>query len=126
MLSAVTITCPRCGLVFETNAVTNTRCRRCRHVVNIGRRSRSVEPGLSEDDQLSETGQAGSALTGSVIGLGLVAAGAFGLWRGWHLPTEGEDSETLRRRRRRWLVGSGLVAALGVTVVVVSRRSDNR
>lgn len=30
------ITCPRCGLVFETQATTNTRCRRCKSVVRIG------------------------------------------------------------------------------------------
>ncbi|MGH9019151.1 MAG: hypothetical protein ACRDY1_15475 [Acidimicrobiales bacterium] len=32
----MTITCPRCGLEFETQAVTNTRCRRCHTVVRIG------------------------------------------------------------------------------------------
>ncbi len=35
----MTITCPRCGLAFETRATTNTRCRRCRHVVRVGRSS---------------------------------------------------------------------------------------
>ncbi|MHB1582995.1 MAG: hypothetical protein ACYCU7_18295 [Acidimicrobiales bacterium] len=31
------VTCPRCGLAFETEATTNTRCRRCKSVVQIGR-----------------------------------------------------------------------------------------
>ncbi len=30
-----TITCRRCGLSFETEATTNTRCRRCRAVVRV-------------------------------------------------------------------------------------------
>lgn len=33
----MTITCPRCGVAFETRTTTNTRCRRCRYVVRIGR-----------------------------------------------------------------------------------------
>ena len=40
MLGAMkTVTCPACGLSFETTATTNTRCRRCRKVVIIGTRS---------------------------------------------------------------------------------------
>ena len=31
------IRCPSCGFSFETQAVTNTRCRRCRKVVRVGR-----------------------------------------------------------------------------------------
>ena len=30
-----TIICKRCGLSFETEATTNTRCRRCRTVVRV-------------------------------------------------------------------------------------------
>jgi hypothetical protein len=30
-----TITCKRCGCSFETEATTNTRCRRCRTVVRV-------------------------------------------------------------------------------------------
>lgn len=74
---------------------------------------------------MSETGQSAPSLPIPFIGIGLVATSALGLWHGWRLPTEGEDPEELRRARLRWLVGSGLLAALGVTVVVVSRRSDN-
>lgn len=32
-----TLTCPKCGASFETTATTNTRCRSCRHVVNVPR-----------------------------------------------------------------------------------------
>lgn len=32
----MTITCPRSGLAFETQATTNTRCRRCKSVVRVG------------------------------------------------------------------------------------------
>jgi hypothetical protein len=36
MIEAVTtIICKRCGLSFETEATTNTRCRRCRTVVRV-------------------------------------------------------------------------------------------
>jgi len=36
MIGAVTtITCKRCGCCFETEATTNTRCRRCRTVVRV-------------------------------------------------------------------------------------------
>jgi hypothetical protein len=37
MIGAVTttITCKRCGLSFETEATTNTRCRSCRAVVRV-------------------------------------------------------------------------------------------
>ena len=33
--AVTTITCKRCGLSFETEATTNTRCRRCRDVVRV-------------------------------------------------------------------------------------------
>ena len=36
MIGAVTtITCQSCGLSFQTEATTNTRCRRCRTVVRV-------------------------------------------------------------------------------------------
>jgi DNA-directed RNA polymerase subunit RPC12/RpoP len=36
MIGAVTtITCKRCGFSFETEATTNTRCRRCKTVVRV-------------------------------------------------------------------------------------------
>jgi hypothetical protein len=33
--TVTTITCKRCGCAFETEATTNTRCRRCRTVVRV-------------------------------------------------------------------------------------------
>jgi hypothetical protein len=42
MIGAVTtITCKRCGFSFETEATTNTRCRRCRGVVRVPAAARS-------------------------------------------------------------------------------------
>ncbi len=35
MLFCMTITCPRCGLAFESRATTATRCPSCRTVVHI-------------------------------------------------------------------------------------------
>lgn len=45
-----TISCKRCGLSFETEAVTNTRCRRCRTVVRVPTAARTPggHTGLSE------------------------------------------------------------------------------
>jgi hypothetical protein len=37
----ITITCKRCRYSFETEATTNTRCRRCRAVVGVPRAARS-------------------------------------------------------------------------------------
>jgi hypothetical protein len=37
-----TITCPRCGYRFETAALTNTRCRRCKTVVRVPAAARST------------------------------------------------------------------------------------
>jgi hypothetical protein len=49
----MTITCPRCGLAFETKATTNTRCRRCKTVVRVGsgqpRQSRSAAEAASSE-----------------------------------------------------------------------------
>jgi hypothetical protein len=43
MIGAVTtITCKRCGLSFETDAKTNTRCRHCRAVVRVPATVRST------------------------------------------------------------------------------------
>lgn len=49
-----TVTCPSCGLGFETAATTNTRCRRCRKVVRVGtgpgRRTASLAEGTELDN----------------------------------------------------------------------------
>lgn len=125
------VVCPRCGHTFETRASTNTRCRCCRYVVNIGRRAaptiytetvnvNSAPSPVAEDSILAES----PGLSPVVVGVALVGAAAVGVWHEWHLrPTEGADSETLRRTRMRWCIGGGLVAALGVAVIVVSVRS---
>jgi len=43
MIGAVTtITCKRCGFSFETEATTNTRCRRCKTVVRVPAAARST------------------------------------------------------------------------------------
>jgi hypothetical protein len=38
-----TVTCKRCGISFETEATTNTRCRRCRTVVRVPAAARTSE-----------------------------------------------------------------------------------
>ena len=46
MIGAVTtITCKRCGLSFETEATTNTRCRSCRAVVRVPAAARNPSEG---------------------------------------------------------------------------------
>jgi hypothetical protein len=43
--AVITITCKRCGCSFETEATTNTRCRRCRTVVRVPVAARSGSGG---------------------------------------------------------------------------------
>src|ERR1017187_7108204 len=46
MIGAVTtIACKRCGCSFETEATTNTRCRRCRTVVRVPAAARNPSEG---------------------------------------------------------------------------------
>jgi len=45
-----TLTCPRCGGSFETKAVTNTRCRQCRKVVQVPRSVDSTTSASSPSD----------------------------------------------------------------------------
>lgn len=43
-----TITCKRCGFSFETEATTNTRCRRCKTVVRVPAAARNPDgPGCA-------------------------------------------------------------------------------
>ena len=72
------LTCPACGLSFETTATTNTRCRHCRKVVNIGasqRRAARAELGdsycESADDAATGDGGGALALIGVLAALGL-------------------------------------------------------
>jgi hypothetical protein len=41
--AVITITCKRRGCSFETEATTNTRCRRCRAVVRVPAAARTLE-----------------------------------------------------------------------------------
>ncbi len=59
----MTITCPRCGLAFETQATTTTRCRRCRHVVRVGTTPRAAsQPIIDTEPQGYGADEAGYAL----------------------------------------------------------------
>ena len=62
------ITCPRCGLAFETQATTNTRCRRCKTVVRVG-------PGESRSPRRTAEPAAEPPLELAGGGLLVVAAG---------------------------------------------------
>ncbi len=66
------LTCPACGLTFETEARTNTRCRRCRKVVSVARQAAARAP-LGTSSVWSGEGveQSGQTFTGAaLIGLG--------------------------------------------------------
>jgi len=122
----MTITCPKCGFVFDTEAVTNTRCRNCRHVVNIGRRPRSAEsPRSSSTSYTPAYGDDETpGLSPVAIGLGLAGAGALAIWHGTHLHGgDDPDPEALTRARLRWCVGGGLMLGLGGLVLYFSLRS---
>lgn len=125
MLAGMTsVTCPRCYSTFETAAVTNTRCRNCRHVVNIGRR-RGGTSRSAHGTSAPRADEASSAASAMLIGLGLVGAGAIGLWRGWHLPrSDGLDQEKDRGDRRRWIALSAVALVMGVIVVAAASRRD--
>jgi hypothetical protein len=135
MLGAVhSVTCPRCGTTFDTAAITNTRCRRCRYVVNIGRQPRSSPstvgastpspsaPGLtSAPASFDDETPGGSPV---LVGAALTGAGALAIWHGWHLGSaEGQDPEALRRVRLAWCGAGALLLVLGVALVAVSLRS---
>jgi len=80
------VTCNRCGLVFPTEARAITRCRRCRHVVNIGHTPRGttaeseLAPARPEDvsDETADPGSA-SPLVNSEWRWRPVASGASGM-----------------------------------------------
>ena len=63
------ITCPRCDLAFETQATTNTRCRRCKTVVRVG----AGPPGQSRRAPQPAPDEPAADLAGD--GLIVVAAG---------------------------------------------------
>lgn len=114
-----TITCPACGLTFETQATTNTRCRRCRKVVNIGRSATSAG---GSSDRLPASAPIDDVPSGAspvLIGTGLVGGGAWALWHGWKAEPSSEDESTGAGRWLRCLVGASLVV-LGVWVLTRS------
>jgi LSD1 subclass zinc finger protein len=82
----VTITCPRCGLAFESQATTATRCPSCRTVVHISRGTSSVRSGSSQRPSRAERPYSDSDADdggGTVVILALVAFGGWLLWQWW-------------------------------------------
>ena len=82
----MTITCPRCGLAFESRATTATRCPSCRTVVHISRgggaahvrsaRSASPARSVAHDPNGAEpdgTGLHDLVLLAAVVGAGYLA-----------------------------------------------------
>jgi DNA-directed RNA polymerase subunit RPC12/RpoP len=111
------LTCPDCGLTFETQATTNTRCRRCRKVVNIGsRRGRSERVTASDD--------ASRQWSARLIGGGLVVGGVGALWHGVkvrQLSTNSPDGPTsLRNTWPLWCTFGVLLIVVGTFVVLRS------
>lgn len=103
------LTCPACGLSFETQASTNTRCRRCRKVINIGARRSPARVSASADDSSAQWSP-------TVIGVGLVAGGVGALWYGVKLKQVSRtDPDAFTGREKAWLVwcffGAALVAS---------------
>ena len=64
----MTITCPRCGLTFESQATTATRCRSCRYVVRVGS-SPSARPRRARE---SSTDYSGGTAGGAAVVIGAV------------------------------------------------------
>ena len=82
----MTISCPRCGLAFESRATTATRCPSCRTVVHISRGTSSVRSSSSQatsraarsssDSQPEEGG-------GGIVIVAFVVLGGWLLWQWW-------------------------------------------
>jgi hypothetical protein len=92
------ITCPACGLSFETAATTNTRCRRCRKVVNIGSSPRRAARAELDDSYYDEEDEPASGGAGGALALlGAAAALGLGFWwanRGANAPGEAQPPQT--------------------------------
>jgi hypothetical protein len=115
----MSVQCRRCGHVFETAAKTNTRCRRCRTVVNIGRAAvhrETVVDRRALTEVPNRPGMEGASPL--VIGAAMSIAGACALWHGLSLrPGQGADEKSVRRSRRRWyVIGAITLCAGGVLV----------
>jgi hypothetical protein len=116
------VTCNRCGLAFETAARTNTRCWRCRHVVNIGRTPTGIELAPVRSDDPSEQVAEPGLVSPLVVGLALAGGGLWCLWHGWPLPGADMDSERIRRSRLRWGVDGAVLLVVGAGLVVAATR----
>jgi DNA-directed RNA polymerase subunit RPC12/RpoP len=112
----VLVACSRCGLAFETRATTNTRCRRCRHVVNV----RAVNQRRQPDVSCADGGRAitlDSAMVAlPLLGVALVGVGAWLLWAGWCSRDDEDHAADSMHRRRRIALG-GSIAAGGIALV---------
>ena len=93
------ITCPRCGLEFESQATTATRCRSCRYVVRVGNSSSADTRRTDASPSEYGGGTAGGAvLVIGAVGLLLVfcvvprVVRAVRRRRGTTAPTSGPDS----------------------------------
>ena len=89
----MTLTCPRCGLAFESRAATATRCPSCRTVVHISRgagtarvrAARSSSPARSVAQVSHREEPDGTGLHDLLVLAAIVAAGylAYRLVRRW-------------------------------------------
>ena len=90
------ISCPRCGLAFESRATTATRCPSCRTVVHISRRTSSARSASSQAQSRVERsygdGDPGEG-GGAVVILALAMFGGWLLWRWWRT-REAQPNET--------------------------------
>jgi hypothetical protein len=114
----MTVRCRRCGHAFETAATTNTRCRQCRTVVNIGRTvARPVE--AAGAPMTPDPADNSSGLSPRVLGAGLGAVGAYALYRGISIRTApNADRRAVRRSRLRWCVVGVVSLGTGVWLLV--------
>ncbi len=101
----MTIICPRCGLAFESQAKTNTRCRRCRHVVRVGRSPArpavrqldvaAIDDITADEPTVDEAAAALAVLTSVVAAVLVIVVPkiieAVRRWRGDRAPTSAHD-----------------------------------
>jgi len=106
------ITCPSCGLTFDTQATTNTRCRGCRKVVNIGARSRPTTSAAVDDEPSGFSVQI-------LIGGALVAGGVAALVHG--IAVRGASDAAADEPTKAWLwwCGFGVVLVVAGVFVVI-------
>ena len=113
----MTITCPRCGLAFESRATTATRCPSCRTVVHISRGAgtarvrsarssspaRSVPHGSQEPDT---TGLSDLLVLAAFVGAGYLA---YRLLRRWweRRGLRTQEAETHRKEPSAEAIGLG-------------------